>query len=79
MGWLITRNSKHVKPIQITAKQYIWDQLDKHIVTHPLDDILKQIEEQTSINHTYIHKEQLKTLKMELKWVTHNKHQPVVS
>ena len=32
-GWLITRNSQHVKPTQITAEQYLWDQLDEHIVT----------------------------------------------
>ena len=38
-GWLITRNSKHMKPTQITAKQYLQDQLDKHIVTNSLEDI----------------------------------------
>ena len=62
----ITRNSKHVKPKQITAKQYHWDQLDRHIVTDPLEDILKQIEKQMSMNHTYACKQQLKALKMEL-------------
>ena len=45
-GWLITRNSKHVKPTQITTKQYLSDQLDKHMVMDPLEDILKQIENQ---------------------------------
>ena len=42
-----TRNSKHVKPTQITAKQYLQHQLDKHIVTDPEKDILKQLEKQT--------------------------------
>ena len=50
--WLITRNSKHVKQAQITTDQYLWDQLDKHIVTDPLEDILKQVEKQTPMNHT---------------------------
>ena len=44
----------------ITAKQYLWDQLNKHIVSDPLEDILKQIEQQTPINHTYTNKEQFK-------------------
>ena len=69
-GWLIT---KHVKSTQITDEHYLWDQLDKHIVTDPLEDIVKQIEKQTPMNHTYMYKEQLKTLKMELMQVIHNK------
>ena len=47
-----------MKPAQITAEQYPQDQLDKHIVTDPLEDILKQTEKQTTINHTCTHKEQ---------------------
>ena len=35
-GQLITRNSKHVKPTQITVEQYLWDELDKYIVIDPL-------------------------------------------
>ena len=59
-GQLITRNSKHVKPTQITAEQYLCDQLDKHIVIDPLDDILGHTEKQTPMNYTYKHKEQFK-------------------
>ena len=36
----MTKNSKHLKQTQITSKQYLWDQLDKHIVTDPLEDNL---------------------------------------
>ena len=50
---MITKNSKHVKPTQITAKQYHWDQLDKHIATDPLEHILKQLEKQTHTGHTH--------------------------
>ena len=49
-GLLITRNSRHVKQTQITTEQYLWDLLDTHKVTDALDDILKQIENQTSVN-----------------------------
>ena len=55
-GQLITQNRKHVKPTQITAEQNLWNQLDKHIVTDPLENILKQ----TPINYTYTQKEQFK-------------------
>ena len=72
-GWHITRNSKNVKSTQITAEQYLKDQLDKHIVADPLEDILNQIENQTPMNHIYTQNKQLKTLKMELIWVTHKK------
>ena len=58
-GWLITSNSKHVKPTQITAKQYLWDQLAKHIVTDPLKDILKQLKNKHMI-HTNTPSKQLK-------------------
>ena len=47
-----------MKPTQITAEQYLQDQLDKHIVTDPLEDILKQIEKQTPMNYTYTHNKQ---------------------
>ena len=47
-----------MKSRHIRAEQYLQDQLDKHIVTDPLEDILKQIEKQTPMNHTEIHKEQ---------------------
>ena len=51
-----------MKSTQITAKQYLWDQLDKHIVTDPLDDILKQIENQTHINKAHTHNDQLNNI-----------------
>ena len=51
-GQLIIRNSKHVKPTWITVEQYLWDQLDKHTVTDPLEDILKQIVKLTPMNCT---------------------------
>ena len=57
---LITRNSKHVKPAYIKAKQYLQDQLDKHIVTDPLEDILKQLEKPTHTIHTHPQNEQFK-------------------
>ena len=42
-----------MKQAQIASKQYCWGQLDKHIVTDPLDDIPEQIENQTHIkSHT---------------------------
>ena len=52
-----------MKPTQITAEQYLRDQLDKHIVTGPLEDILKQLEKQILTNHTDTHtqSEQIKT------------------
>ena len=42
-----------MKPAQIPTKQYLWDQLDKHIVTDPLDGILKQIENLTHIKNSH--------------------------
>ena len=47
------------------TEQYLLDQLDKHITTDPLEDILKQLEKQIHTSHTYTQNEQLKTLKME--------------
>ena len=49
-----------MKSTQITAMQYLWDKLDKQVVTDPLDYILK-IEKQTPLNHTYTYNEQLKS------------------
>ena len=52
-GWLVTRDRKHIKPTQITAEQYLWDQIQKHTTTDPLEDILKQLEKQpTQAVHT---------------------------
>ena len=55
---LIKRNSKHVKTTQITAKRYLWDQLHKHKMTDPIEDILKQLENQTQ-QSKITHNEQL--------------------
>ena len=38
-GWLVNRNSKHVKTTQITVKQYIWSQLDRHRITDHVEDM----------------------------------------
>ena len=43
----------------MTTKQYLWDQLDKHRMIDPVEDILKQFENQTHQNKTYTHNEQL--------------------
>ena len=44
----------HVKPTQMTVEQYLWNQLDKHIVTDPLEDILKQLEKTNTYKpHTH--------------------------
>ena len=52
-GQMITSKSKHVKKTQITPEQYLQDRLDKHVVTDPVEDILRQSEKQTHTNHTY--------------------------
>ena len=59
-----------MKQTQVTGEQYLWDQLDKHIVTDPLEDILKHLEK-THNNHTHTQSKQLKTLKMEPTQITH--------
>ena len=41
-----------MKSTQIMVEQYLWDQLDTHIITDPLEDILKQLDKQTHSNHT---------------------------
>ena len=51
-----------MKPIQITAEQYLQDQLDKHLMTDPLSDILKQIENQTHISKTHANNDQLNNI-----------------
>ena len=50
-----------MKPAQITAKEYIWEQLDKHIVTEPLEDILKQIETQNGTHMVDTQQESMTT------------------
>ena len=59
---LITSNSKHVKPTDITAVQYLWNQLDIHIVRGPQDDILKEIENWTHVNKTHNLNDQLNNI-----------------
>ena len=46
---LVPRDRKHIKPTQMTAEQYLWDQLQKH-TTDLLEDILKQLK----IKHTQV-------------------------
>ena len=51
---LTTRNSKHVKPTQITAEQYLQDQLDKQTVTDPQEDIQNNWKNKhTQTTHTH--------------------------
>ena len=47
MGWLITRDSKHVKATPITSEQCSWDQLSKDRKTVMVEDIIRQFENQT--------------------------------
>ena len=44
---------KHVKPTQISAEQYLHDQLHKHSKTDPLENILTQLEKQPATNNNY--------------------------
>ena len=53
-----------------TAEQYLWDQLDKHIATDPLENILKQLEKQTHTNHHTGRVKKIKTIIMELTQIT---------
>ena len=48
--------------MQITAEQYLQDQLDKHRMTDSVEDILKQIENQTQQKKTHTHNEQLNNI-----------------
>ena len=36
---LVIQNRQHIKPTQISAEQYLWDLLHKHIKTDPLENI----------------------------------------
>ena len=49
VGWLKTRNYKHVKVASITSEQYLRDQLSKNgrKKTDALEDIIRQYENQT--------------------------------
>ena len=58
-GQMITRNSKHIKITQITAKHYLWDPIEKHRIIYHVQDILKQFGNQAQKNKTYTHSEQL--------------------
>ena len=54
IGRLVTHNRQHVKPTKLSAEQYLLVQLQKHIQTDPLENILTQLEKQpypTSISH----------------------------
>ena len=46
-GQVIFRNSKHMKATSITSKQYLRDQLSKDRKTEMLEDIIRQLENQT--------------------------------
>ena len=52
-GLLKTRNSKHIKTIQITAKQYPRDKLEKQRRTITVQYILKHFKEKTEQNIMY--------------------------
>ena len=52
IGQLVTRDRKHIKPTQITAEQYLPDQLQKH-TTDPLENILRQFKNQANTSNTY--------------------------
>ena len=57
-GWLITRNSKHIKPTKVKANNtsgISWTDT----VTDPLDNILQQIENQIHINKIHTYNDQL--------------------
>ena len=72
-GQLVTIDRKYIKPTHITAEQYLWDQLQKHITTDPLDDILKQFENKALTNNTC-------TIKMDHVQITQHtgtKHQSI--
>ena len=56
-GRLVTLNRQHIKPTQISAEQYLWDQLHKHTNTDPPESILTQLDKQpvTSNNNNNIY------------------------
>ena len=45
-GRLVTQNRQHIKPTQISAEQYLWDQPHKHTKIDPLEGILTQLQKQ---------------------------------
>ena len=55
MGYLIMRNSKHVKATRITLEQYLRDQLSKDSKADTLQDMIKQFEDKiltvTKVSH----------------------------
>ena len=50
---VVTRDRIHIKPTQITAEQYLQEQLQKHTTTDSLEDILKQLDKQPSASNTH--------------------------
>ena len=58
-GWLITRNSNHIKTTHDKAEQFLWDQLDKHRMGDPVEDIIKQLENKRQQNKSYTNNKQL--------------------
>ena len=56
---LVIQNRQHIKPTQISAEQYLCQQLQKHTKTDPLENILIQLEQQQMatniINNTMDH------------------------
>ena len=42
-GRLVTQNRQHIKPTQISAEQYLYEQLQNHTRTDPLENILTQL------------------------------------
>ena len=42
-GRLVTQNRQHIKPTQISAEQYLHEQLQKHTKVDPLENILTQL------------------------------------
>ena len=45
-GEIVTCNRQHIKPVQISAEQYLHDQLYKHIKTDLLENVLEQLNKQ---------------------------------
>ena len=43
-GRLVIQNRQHIKPTQISAEQYLCEQLQKHTKTDPLENIHTQLE-----------------------------------
>ena len=56
-GRVVTQNRQHIKPAQISAEQYLCDQLHKHTKTDSLESILTQLDKQpvTSNNNDNIY------------------------